>query len=224
MKRPLWIFGLVMILCFGLGNADIYKWVDENGVVHYTDEPPENQPVTEVEINAPPTAEQRAEAEAIYRQDEEQAQASNSEGAQSKTKLQETGQRQPLEMTADRMRCFEAFTASGDLERRGDVYEDEAGKIHHWDSLHSFWYESYRKRLSDSDKRDRIKLLEDEMERYCDVPMKEVRKRAGAWEKEQSVSQCHRAKQKLERIHGDNSKTPRGTIEDIEKLISENCG
>jgi hypothetical protein len=39
------------------GRADavgeVYKWTDENGVVHYTDSPPEGKPFTTKEVKAP---------------------------------------------------------------------------------------------------------------------------------------------------------------------------
>lgn len=222
-KRCRWIIGLVCVLSFGLCGSEIYKWVDENGVVHYTDKPSENQQTTEVEIGEPPTAAEREEAEVIYQRAIEQTR-SRKTATQQETIASRAARRERLSaMTPERVSCFEAYLAIQALETRGDVYQDEALKIHHWNSLHSFWYESYRKRLTDSEKRERIRRFEQEMDRYCDMPRREVRKRAGAWEKEQSLSQCQMAKRKLDRIKGNNGKTPWGVIDDIEELISEYC-
>jgi hypothetical protein len=50
-NRILWIS-----LAAGLlAGAEVYKWVDENGVVHYTETPPEGQQTTPIEV-APPAA------------------------------------------------------------------------------------------------------------------------------------------------------------------------
>lgn len=40
-----WKFGLVLLMLVGVAQADIYKWTDENGRVHYSDEPPANQKI-----------------------------------------------------------------------------------------------------------------------------------------------------------------------------------
>lgn len=42
---------LALVLCCGLawplaGSAQIYKWVDENGVTHFSERPPHNTPAT----------------------------------------------------------------------------------------------------------------------------------------------------------------------------------
>lgn len=51
------------LLAGSLSAAEVYKWVDENGVVHYTDTPPERQQAEQVEI-APPAATPPPEASA----------------------------------------------------------------------------------------------------------------------------------------------------------------
>ena len=223
MKRYSWIIALPFVLSTGLGGSELYKWVDANGVVHYSDKPPEDQTTTEVEIDEPPSAAQREEAEAIYKQAIEQTPSRQTVEQHESIPDRAARQDQFSPATPERVRCYEAHLAIQDLERRGDVYEDEAGKIHHWNSLHSFWYESYRRRLTDSEKRDYIDKFEQEMDRYCDMPQRGVRKRAESWKKAQSSGQCLMARAKLDRLKGDNGKTPRGTVEDIEELISEYC-
>ncbi len=59
---------LVLILAIGTSSAEIYRWVDENGVVHFSDSPTEiiseaneqeevSSPAPNPEDNSPPTAE-----------------------------------------------------------------------------------------------------------------------------------------------------------------------
>ncbi|MCK5419363.1 MAG: DUF4124 domain-containing protein, partial [Desulfobacterales bacterium] len=59
---------LVLILAIGTSSAEIYRWVDENGVVHFSDSPTEiiseaneqeevSSPDPNPEDNFPPTAE-----------------------------------------------------------------------------------------------------------------------------------------------------------------------
>jgi len=217
---------MVVLACavpIGLCASEIYRWVDENGVVHYTDTAPEDQTTTEIEISEPPTAAERKEAEAIYRQAIEQSRQRQLSEQDAPASAESARQEKNTVITPGRIRCYEAYLAIQDLESRGDVYKDEAGRIHSWNSLHSFWYESYRKRLNDSEKRDHITKYLEEMDRYCDLPQREIRKRSAAWKTEQSKGECPLARAKLERIRGGHGKTPLGTVEEIEELIGKYC-
>ncbi len=44
-KKIFWVI-FIYILALGISSAEIYKWVDENGVTHYSDSPTENIPGT----------------------------------------------------------------------------------------------------------------------------------------------------------------------------------
>lgn len=39
---------LTMLLISGYAGADVYKWVDANGITHYSDKKPENEEFTEI--------------------------------------------------------------------------------------------------------------------------------------------------------------------------------
>lgn len=45
------LLSLCILLFTGLCNAEIYKWVDENGRIHFTDEPPEDQKTEQIKVN-----------------------------------------------------------------------------------------------------------------------------------------------------------------------------
>ncbi len=47
------LFTLILVGCTAAVSATVYKWVDENGVVHYSDQPHEN--AQRVELKAPQT-------------------------------------------------------------------------------------------------------------------------------------------------------------------------
>ena len=221
MRKSKWAVVVILLLPFALEGSEIYKWVDENGVVHYTDKPPENQSTSEVEIKEPPSEAEMKEADAIYRDAIEQAQSRQTSTQESSSPVLSGQKKRATQMTPDRIKCFEAYLAIRDLEKRGDVYEDEAGKIHHWQSFHSFWYESYRKRLTDREKREYVDKFEKQMKQVCDLPRREIRKGADAWEKTYYAGQCSMAKAKLSRLVDD--KTPVGTFDYAEELISEYC-
>jgi hypothetical protein len=214
---------LFLVLAFFAAGSEVYKWVDEEGVVHYSDTPPEDRQAAEVSIDQPPTEEARRQAEALYQQSIEQAGARKMERELQVQQAGEARQEYLERMTPERERCFEAYLAIEALDQRGTVYQDEAGKVHHWSSLHSFWYESYRKRLDDSDRRDLIRHYRDEMDRYCDMPDREVRSRAADWQRIQLAGQCRMARAKYERLRAESSKTPASTIESARELIEKHC-
>jgi hypothetical protein len=53
MKKQQWIAAVILMFSLGLAESQVYKWVDEDGNVHYSDKPPANQQTTEVEIQQP---------------------------------------------------------------------------------------------------------------------------------------------------------------------------
>ena len=64
---------LLMLLCLLAVGAwaqepKVYKWVDEQGVVHYTEQPPEGRKCREMELQQPFTPEQIEEAQKIHDQ------------------------------------------------------------------------------------------------------------------------------------------------------------
>ncbi len=60
-------FYLSLVLLFAMvnANAQIYKWVDEKGVTHYGQKPPENTKSTEVKISTPDEATLAAASERL---------------------------------------------------------------------------------------------------------------------------------------------------------------
>ena len=58
MKIPRLAVLFMLIVFSGPGVAEICKWVDKNGVAHYSDTCPENVDSTEIKIQAPPSQQQ----------------------------------------------------------------------------------------------------------------------------------------------------------------------
>lgn len=80
------------LLCAGLAQAAMYKWVDENGVTQYTQYPPPNRKV-EVVVPPPPPAEdpegaQKKLEDLLQRQDEQRKAAETAAQERAKTEEQ----------------------------------------------------------------------------------------------------------------------------------------
>jgi Domain of unknown function (DUF4124) len=54
------LFTLMSVLCTAAFSATVYKWVDENGVTHYSDQPHEN--AQKVQVAAPQTYKSQPQA------------------------------------------------------------------------------------------------------------------------------------------------------------------
>jgi hypothetical protein len=67
MKKSFWPVILLCSIAFSIGGAEVYKWVDENGVAHFTDKPPQTQPSTEVEVQDDYHAGEAIPGESVYR-------------------------------------------------------------------------------------------------------------------------------------------------------------
>jgi len=162
MKRHKFIAALVLMLCFGLVDSQVYKWVDEDGNVHFTDRPPENQQSTEVEIqeSLPGTQEgesdlsaetwleqQRAERDADRQQRQEQARLVEDDSQQ---------------------RCQAARGMLRLLEIQCPAFYDERGFIR-VECPHQprVVYEGERRYIEDADRAASIKYFKEEL-KYCD--------------------------------------------------------
>jgi hypothetical protein len=53
MPRTITRMLLISLAAGLLAGAEVYKWVDENGVVHYTDTPPESQQALQIDVSPP---------------------------------------------------------------------------------------------------------------------------------------------------------------------------
>jgi hypothetical protein len=53
MRTRVVLFTLMSLACAAAHSASVYRWVDENGVVHYSDQPHEN--AEKVQVQAPQT-------------------------------------------------------------------------------------------------------------------------------------------------------------------------
>lgn len=110
---------LATALCGGIASAEIYKWVDENGVTQFTERQPEAEvPVATVNVNHSKAKEARAtwqEREADFEEREETASKAAAERAQAQA-----------DAAAKRANCEAARKRATSLQRPriNEVQED----------------------------------------------------------------------------------------------------
>jgi hypothetical protein len=119
----------ILVFCAGIGmsNAELYKWVDKNGVEHVsdyeTDVPPDTLVETEPEIAYDPAADAKREA-----QDQKIMEAADNEEDQM---IRETNKED--EQAAQAEKPVTPAPATVIVEEGDDVYYDEDGEDAYYD-------------------------------------------------------------------------------------------
>jgi len=147
--------------------ADMYKWVDRNGTVHFGDNCPEGAECILVRTDPPPSQE---EVEAAIRRSEEilrQRQAKSQKTAQERQQALAAIGQQRSEAEATTNACETAFAAREILAIDLPVYRDDAGVLHHHDSLHHHLYEGERHYLDTSERATQLAATERMIAAQC---------------------------------------------------------
>ncbi|NIP17602.1 MAG: DUF4124 domain-containing protein [Xanthomonadales bacterium] len=134
----------------GPALAEICKWTDGQGVIHFAERCPENVQGTEVTTDAGPSSEQVADA---IRRSEELRETRSEHGDE---RTREDAERTAAARAARSGRqalaqaCDDAYRDLSILELALPVYRDEGRELHYNQSLHHHWYEGNRTYLDDA--------------------------------------------------------------------------
>jgi hypothetical protein len=118
---------LLSVFALFLGGSDIYKWVDEDGVVHYTDQPPGDQ--QSIEMDVPDEYGQVAapQGESVYDEViEEQRARREARTLEQEQESREREARQKEEALSEE-NCAKAIHYLNTLKRQCPVFYDGAG-------------------------------------------------------------------------------------------------
>ncbi len=143
------LFALLLVLSPQAASAaGIYKWVDADGVTHYSESSPENAPAREVEIEPPPVV-PSVEQQQRLRQIEQSYDELSRELASQRQARQQRRQAEAEAQRDRRERCGHALIQLRVLEKAQPVYRDEDGNLHTQRSSHSSTYKGRREYLDD---------------------------------------------------------------------------
>jgi aspartokinase len=99
--RTLTLLATVLALLSGPALADrYYRWVDDEGVTHYTKKPPEGRPSDEISTGYKPSSSQEQEMERLEKMRRQQRQAREEE-AQEQTDETAAGEEQSEEVSEE---------------------------------------------------------------------------------------------------------------------------
>jgi len=111
-------------------NAQVYKWVDEKGVTHYGERPPQGKKAQEVEqrLANPGPAPGKAAQPGWKEQDLEfRRRRIETEQTEAKDKQQESSQRQACKQARDRLALYKSARGSFHLDEKGErVWHSDA--------------------------------------------------------------------------------------------------
>ncbi len=141
---------LVSVAPLSAGYAGVYRWVDEQGRVHFGDRPPPKSSSENVDIKndpspgapAPNAEERRDKQQRLLRAWEEERQQRKE--ASAKAKEDKKRQKQRCAVARDRLRTYKDASYLYDLDKDGN-----------------------RKVISDADKQRAIRELEEAIKRHC---------------------------------------------------------
>lgn len=162
---------LVLVIAALLAGAELYKWMDENGVVHYTDTPPDGQKAAQIDISPPAPTAPPPEANAPdpaatdatwYEQwlaEQRERKALERQRQQEKTTVRRHEQTQMLEQ------CEEARQRLWILKTQCPVFFDGQGVLRAKCPHESIWvYPGELRYLSDEERSTMIRHYEEVLE------------------------------------------------------------
>lgn len=145
MRKPLIIITVLLLALPGLTAAEMYKWVDANGQVHYSERPPSAGNYESVKP-LPAATEPEPAIESV-----------NHDVKERNDSMAEEARKQQLEAANKEVRdinCRNARTRYSGFRRTGRVFTtDEAGNRHYY---------------SDQERADEMAALEQVIEQNCD--------------------------------------------------------
>lgn len=122
LQRRRWLLiGLVLVL--GLTAGAIYKWVDQEGKVHYSDQPPPGQSAQVVKVEPGPTAAQQAAAESKLEELKTESAAISQRLEKETAQRRQRAEQSVREDTERRAACVEALQQRAVLNVAAPIYK-----------------------------------------------------------------------------------------------------
>ena len=210
---------ILMPLLFlgGIANAQVYKWVDEKGGVHYGSCPPPECKPEKIEIVPGPSGEQRRQAqESLERLIEEQKER-NHVLEQERERRQAQKAREEEEFG----RCLEARKQLAVLEElQLPAYRDEQGKFRA-----KWMYDTYkgkRRYLDHAARVEEIQRARQNVATYCEDP-DDAEEQALARSQWIRSEKCAAARAELEAAERPGSRASRENLEDKRAWVKLHC-
>jgi hypothetical protein len=206
---------LIAIAAANPAPAEVYKWVDDEGRVHFTDSPPPKKG-SKVELDVRKPSNELDEGELLRRDLLRQAEISSEQ-----EERWEAHQERDVTIPRHNARaCDQARVSWYVLTQEMPVYWTEDGVLRaHW-SLDT--YRGERRYVADAQRAEVLAQVEQDVFLYC--KNRNVENDAGtAYRKWLRSEWCEVYKVKLATARDKKSRTPRDKVEEIETQVGANC-
>lgn len=208
---------LIVILTFsGSASAQVYRWVDEEGNIHYGDSPPENVDAIRIEIDTQPSRQAPSSNTKLLQDAKQRYQrlAEEREARDAERQLVDAVQQE-----ADQ-RCTYLRKQLISLQQKLPVYRDEDGKYRTLSKYDA--YEGKRDYIDDATRAHEIVRIYEEMTRVCKDPANSGEQFMAGWERMEE-KRCEHARLSLKEVQSDR-RSPRQAIEDAQAKVDLYCG
>lgn len=212
--RVVAVLALLTTICLAAAASEVYKWVDENGNVHYSDSPPENVESEKVQIEASPS-----QGDGSTKRLLEQAEQTRERLVAERQARAAADEAEASRRAADSQRCTFARQQLISLQQNLPVYRDETGKFRTRSEYDV--YEGERIYLDDGQRAREILRVRKDVERFCEHPGDRGEQFKAAWERMMS-KRCEAARAQLKAVEADRH-SPRQTIDDARSEVKRYC-
>lgn len=205
-----------MLALASAAHADIYRWVDEQGNVHFSDKAPAGGRAETIIVEPPPVPATPDEGELRRLQLIEDAQAADryqADQAELPEQQEDAGARAEA--------CYQTRAQYFWLQREAPVYRDASG------AYRSLWrnetYQGERQYLAEEDRAAAKEEIRLQMLELCDNPY-DAEEMAQARERWFAAELCASEKVRLEALLKPESRASRDDIATQQRRVSDLCG
>ncbi len=214
-RRVFWLAAFLMMASLAASDADIYKWVDEEGNVHFGDTPPEHVASELIQVEASGTAPHPESGPQLHEQMMERVErrvAARKERAAA-------GQAEAEQRLQQQQRCSYARQQLISLQQELPVYRDEEGRFRTVSVYDA--YEGEREYLDDESRAIEIARVTQDIVAICEDP-DDPKEQIMAGLERKRMKRCETARLELKTILQDRH-SPRQTIEDAKRKVEDLC-
>ena len=198
--------------------AEVYKWVDKEGNVHYGDKPDKNTKTQTIEIE-PIDSSKYDEGIELKKRLLNQAEEADKR-IQARRDSADAGKNEKKDDEANERRCLEARKQLSILQEQRAIYRDENGRFHvKW--AHDT-YKGKREYLDDEQRNIEIGLTNKIISIHCKNPQ-DVEKQKKARNKAIKSEYCEARRSELVELLLPGKRVSRQEIEEKRKTVKKYC-
>lgn len=156
MKKSIWPVFLLSFVAFTLGGSELYKWVDEDGVVHFSDQPPQDRQSMVLDVEEFDQTADSTQKESVYSEVIRQQQARRELRAKQKEREAQEKNAEQEEIARSDANCARAIHYLNTLQRQCPVFYDGAGIMRAQCPGYYYSFEGDRTYIEDDEREELI--------------------------------------------------------------------